>query len=40
MVAHGEGGFPMTSSDVETDLKLITLHAFNLGVVLYTMQHL
>ena len=24
MVAHGEGGSPMTTSDAETDLKLIT----------------
>ena len=30
MVAHGEGGSPMTTSDAETDLKLITLHYITL----------
>ncbi len=30
MVAHGEGGSPMTTSDVETDLKLITLRYISL----------
>ena len=33
MVAYVEGGSPMTTSDAETDLKLITLHYITLHYI-------